>query len=136
MRGYGGTVRKGVRRLAAYTLVLGIALGLTLVAGPSVGTADAASVCAGRPTRTVGFATGELRLYRTRAYVCALAVAKRTGPPRPMKVSLQPRGGRPAVNEGRYARQTGPVTVHALNRCVRAGATVDGRSTATGWILC
>jgi len=118
----------------AYALVL--AAGLLTLAGPGAGTADAASVCQGRPARTVAFATGELRLYRTRHYACALVLAKRPGAPRPMKVTLQPRGGRAAVVSGRSGRQAGPVTVHALNRCVRATATVSGRSTATGWILC
>ncbi|MFJ5710143.1 hypothetical protein [Streptomyces sp. NPDC093105] len=117
-------------------MVLALAVGLLTLAGPGTGTADAVSVCQGRPTRTVSFATGELRLYRTRHYACALVLAKRPGAPRPMKVTLQPRGGRAAVVSGRWGRQAGPVTVHALNRCVRASATVSGRSTATGWILC
>lgn len=140
-----GEVRKsGTRRRlpapprwVAYALALLLATGGLVLAGPAASRADAASVCTGRPTRTVGFATGELRLYRTRQYVCALAVAKRPGgPPRAMTVSLKPRGGRAAVNAGRFARQAGPVTVHALNRCVSASATIDGRSVTTGWILC
>ncbi|WP_328944565.1 hypothetical protein OG259_26750 [Streptomyces sp. NBC_00250] len=104
--------------------------------GPGAGTAEAVSVCQGRPARTITFATGELRLYRTRHYACAVTVAKRPGARRPMAVSLQPRGGRPAVSSGRFDRQAGPVTVHALNRCVRAGGSVSGRGTTTGWILC
>ncbi|MFC9732894.1 hypothetical protein ACFWGM_20615 [Streptomyces roseolus] len=120
----------------AYALVLAFAAGLLALAGPGQGTAEAVSVCQGRPARTVSFATGELRLYRTRHYACALVLAKRPGTPRPMKVTLQPRGGRAAVVSGRWGRQAGPVTVHALNRCVRATATVSGRSAATGWILC
>ncbi|MGW5420746.1 hypothetical protein [Streptomyces sp. NPDC003943] len=138
---FGGVPRRAARRLPArpylpYVLALVLAAGALVLAGPGTGSAGAASACVGRPTRTVAFGTGELRLYRTRSYVCALAVAKRTGPPRPMSVSLQPRGGRAAVNAGRFRRQAGPVTVYALNRCVRAAATVDGRTTATGWILC
>ncbi|MFF8411835.1 hypothetical protein [Streptomyces omiyaensis] len=120
----------------AYTVVLTLAAGLLALAGPGTGTAGAVSVCQGRPARTVSFATGELRLYRTRHYACALVLAKRPGAPRPMKVTLQPRGGRAAVVSGRSGRQAGPVTVHALNRCVRATASVSGRSAATGWILC
>ncbi|MER8042838.1 hypothetical protein [Streptomyces sp. NPDC094032] len=123
-------------RWAGYVLALLLAAGGLVLAGPAVTPADAASVCHGRATRTVAFATGELRLYRTRHYVCALAVAKRPGGLRAMTVSLQPRGGRAAVNAGRFARQAGPVTVHALNRCVRASATIAGRSVARGWILC
>ncbi|MFF9840303.1 hypothetical protein [Streptomyces sp. NPDC013740] len=130
-------VRIGTRRrLVTYLLALLLAAGGLVLAGPAASPADAASVCHGRPTRTVGFAGGELRLYRTRQYVCALAVATRAGAPRAMAVSLQPRGGRAAVSKGRFTRQAGPVTVHALNRCVRASATIAGRGTATGWILC
>jgi hypothetical protein len=128
--------RRNGRRLAAYPLALLLAAGSLVLAGPGAGAADAASVCQGRPTRTIGFATGSLRLYRTRSYACVLAVAKRSGAARPMSVSLQPRGGRAVVDAGRFTRQAGPVTVHALHRCVRATASLDGRSAATGWILC
>ncbi|MFF5502321.1 hypothetical protein [Streptomyces roseolus] len=123
-------------RSLAYTLVLAVAAGLLTLVGHGAGTAEAVSVCQGRPARTVSFATGELRVYRTRHYACALVLAKRPGAPRPMKVTLQPRGGRAAAVSGNSGRQAGPVTVHALNRCVRATATVSGRSAATGWILC
>ncbi|MEU2114895.1 hypothetical protein ABZ567_04395 [Streptomyces sp. NPDC016459] len=114
------------------------ALALLLVPGigPGAPPADAASVCHGRPARTLVFTTGELRLYKTRHYVCAVTVAKRPGARRPMAVSLQPRGARPAVRAGRFDRQAGPVTVHALNRCVRATGSVAGRGASTGWILC
>ncbi|SED32709.1 hypothetical protein [Streptomyces sp. TLI_105] len=127
-----------VRTLARVLVPLLAALALLLLPGPGPGggTADAASVCHGRPTRTITFATGELRLYRTRQYVCAVTVAKRPGPRRPMVVSLQPRGARPVVRAGRFDRQAGPLTVHALNRCVKATGSVAGRGTATGWILC
>ncbi|WP_370412925.1 hypothetical protein [Streptomyces fradiae] len=131
-----GALRRTGRGLSAYLLALVTAVGLLVLAGPPAGSAEAASVCAGRPTRVIGFATGELRLYRTRQYACAVAVAKRPGPLRPMSLSVQPRGGRAAVDAGRFGRQAGPVTVYALNRCVRVSATIDGRSTATGWILC
>ncbi|MFE0704372.1 hypothetical protein [Streptomyces sp. NPDC058872] len=124
------------RVLARVLVPFFAALSLLLLPGPGSGTADAASVCQGRPTRTIAFPTGELRLYRTRQYVCAVTVAKRPGPRRPMAVSLQPRGGRAVVRSGRFDRQTVPVTVHALNRCVRASGSVAGRGTTTGWILC
>ncbi|KQX52828.1 MULTISPECIES: hypothetical protein [unclassified Streptomyces] len=132
------TARPGRRLLARVLAPLLAALALLLLPGPGLGgaTADAVSVCHGRPTRTIAFATGELRLYKTRHYACAVTVAKRPGALRPMSVSLQPRGGRPAVQAGRFGRQAGPVTVHALNRCVRAVASVAGRGTTTGWILC
>ncbi|MFF4869730.1 hypothetical protein ACWDUX_08750 [Streptomyces sp. NPDC003444] len=131
--------RRGRRALARVLVPCLTALALLLLpfpGGPGAGTADAVSVCQGRPTRTLAFPTGELRLYRTRQYVCAITVGKATGPRRPMSVSLQPRGGRPAVKSGRFDRQTGPLTVHALNRCVRAAGSVAGRGTSTGWILC
>ncbi|MEU9704821.1 hypothetical protein [Streptomyces sp. NPDC047981] len=108
---------------------------LTL-AGPAVATADAASLCVGRPSKTVTFPGGELRLYRSRQYVCATTVATHPGARRAMSLSLQPRGGRPAVDSGRYTRQAGPITVHALNRCVRASGSIAGRGTSTGWVLC
>ncbi|MFE5509383.1 hypothetical protein ACFQ67_18270 [Streptomyces sp. NPDC056488] len=131
--------RRGRRTPARVLVPLLTALALLLLpfpAGPGAGTADAVSVCQGRPTRTIAFPTGELRLYRTRQYVCALTVARASGPRRPMSVSIQPRGGRPAVRSGRFDRQTGTLTVHALNRCVRAAGSVAGRGTSTGWILC
>ncbi|MFB6635596.1 hypothetical protein ACFCWY_37465 [Streptomyces sp. NPDC056362] len=133
------TTETGPARTLARVLVpLLTALALLLLPGPGPGggTADAVSVCHGRPTRTVTFPTGELRLYRTRQYVCAVTVATRPGPRRAMAVSLQPRGARPVVRSGRFDRQVGPVTVHALHRCVRAGGSVAGRGTVTGWILC
>ncbi|WP_443055775.1 hypothetical protein [Streptomyces sp. NBC_00690] len=95
-----------------------------------------ASGCSGRPARTVRFSTGELRVYRSHRYACAITIAKRPGVRRAMSVSLQPRGGRAVVDEGRYTRKAGPVTVHALNRCVRATGTIAGVERSTGWILC
>ncbi|MFD9222994.1 hypothetical protein ACFWDI_24000 [Streptomyces sp. NPDC060064] len=112
------------------------AAALTL-AGPGAQRADAAvSACAGRPQKTVKFATGELRIYKNRHYACAITVSARPGTRRAMSVSLQARGGRAAVDKGVFKRQAGPVTVHALNRCVRATGAVAGSSGSTGWILC
>ncbi|MET9437368.1 hypothetical protein [Streptomyces sp. NPDC006551] len=134
---FGGTTgRAHGTRLLAHLLTLLLAAGALTLAGPGTASAAAASLCAGRPTKTIPFATGELRLYKSRQYVCALTVAKSPGVRRPMSVSLQPRGGRAAVDSGRFTRQAGPVTVHALNRCVRASGSVAGRSGSTGWILC
>ncbi|MGW0120248.1 hypothetical protein [Streptomyces sp. NPDC003327] len=137
------TAGRGPRTLSRLLVPLLTALALLVLpwpgaggAGPGTGTAEAASLCRGRPTVTVPFATGELRLYRSRHYVCAVTVGKGNGPRRSMSVSLQARGGRPAVKSGRFDRQTGPVTVHALNRCVRASGRVGARGTSTGWILC
>lgn len=131
---HGGRTGRGVpTRLLA--LALATALGL-VVGGVEASSADAASVCAGRPAKTVRFATGELRVYRTRAYACATAVATKPGKRRRMSVQIQPRGGRPVVDSGSFTQLAGPVTVHALNRCVRASGTVSGKTGTTSWILC
>lgn len=127
-RGCGASVRLLVLALTA-------ALGL-LLGGVGADTATAASVCAGRPAKTLKFKTGELRIYKTRSYACALAVAAEPGARRRMSVQIQPRGGRPVVDSGSFTRQAGPVTVHALNRCVRVSGTIAGKTGTTGWILC
>ncbi|MEU0986775.1 hypothetical protein [Streptomyces sp. NPDC005953] len=108
---------------------------LTALAPPG-GAVARASGCSGRPAKTVRFSTGELRVYRSHRYACAITIAKRPGVRRAMSVSLQPRGGRAVVDEGRYTRKAGPVTVHALNRCVRATGRIAGVERSTGWILC
>lgn len=100
------------------------------------GVAASASGCSGRPAKTLRFATGELRVYKNHRYACAVTIAKRPGVRRTMSVSLQPRGGRPVVDRGHYHRKAGPVTVHALNRCIRASGKVAGVGRSTGWILC
>ncbi|MGW6457763.1 hypothetical protein ACWF94_17930 [Streptomyces sp. NPDC055078] len=111
--------------------------GLT-VAGPGIHSAEAATsvTCSGRPLKTLRFATGELRVYKSHRRACAVTVAKRPGARRWMSVSLQPRGGRPVVKKGFVKRKAGPVSVHALNRCVRASGKVAGVGRSTGWILC
>ncbi|NEC67082.1 hypothetical protein [Streptomyces sp. SID9727] len=136
-RGTEGHAR-GVRRgLGRHAVVLALATVFALVLGGAVaGSADAASVCAGRPKKTVKFATGELRVYKSRAYACVTAVAARPGKRRPMTVTIQPRGGLPVTDSGRYTQRAGPVTVHALNRCVRVSGTVAGKGARTSWILC
>ncbi|WP_392670655.1 hypothetical protein [Streptomyces sp. LN785] len=121
--------------MPAFVLVLTSAVGL-VVGSPGAGPADAASPCTGRPARTIGFATGELRVYRSRSYACVLAVAKKPGRRRQMSVQLQARGGAPVTDSGKYTKQAGPVTVHALNRCVRAAGSIEGKTASTGWILC
>ncbi|MFD7865651.1 hypothetical protein [Streptomyces sp. NPDC057682] len=131
--GRGVRGRGGPSRLLAVALTA--ALGL-VVGGVEASGAAAASVCAGRPAKTVRFATGELRVYRTRAYACATAVAAKPGARRAMAVRIQPRGGLPVTDSGSFTRQAGPVTVHALNRCVRVSGTIAGKSGSTPWILC
>lgn len=126
--------REGNRTLA-YALVLPLLASLALTLGTPA-PAQAAAACSGRPAKTVSFAKGELRVYKSRSYVCAVTVAKKPGTRRAMSVSLQARGGRPVVDEGRFTTRAGPVTVYALNRCVRATGAVSGTSGSTGWILC
>ncbi|MFB7916682.1 hypothetical protein [Streptomyces sp. NPDC056061] len=134
--GVGGVTsapRQPLARFLALALVTALALVLT---GTFASRADAADACAGRLAKTVPFKTGELRVFKSRAYACAVAVAKKPGPSRKMSVMIQPRGGSPVVDSGNFTKQAGPVTVHALNRCVRASATIAGTSGSTGWILC
>ncbi|MGW0772360.1 hypothetical protein ACWGI0_21035 [Streptomyces sp. NPDC054802] len=121
---------------AARGLALVTAVAALTVAAPAVPQAEAASPCPGRLAKTVSFSTGELRVYERGDYACAVTLAKRPGVRRSMAVSLQPRGGRAANDSGRFTRQAGPVTVHSLNRCVRATGSVSGVSRSTGWILC
>ncbi|MFE2055946.1 hypothetical protein [Streptomyces sp. NPDC059446] len=129
--------RPGGRRAAVVLLVLPLLGALGLVTGPAGSApAHAASACSGRLVKTVTFPTGSLRVYKSRAYACAVTVARKPGARRAMRVSLQPRGGHAVVDSGGFTRLAGPVTVHALNRCVRASGAVGGSSGSTGWILC
>ncbi|MFE3519745.1 hypothetical protein [Streptomyces sp. NPDC059166] len=142
MDGVTGPLRSSERRTAglrgaATLLALPLLGALGLVLGPAgSGGAQAASACSGRLVKTVTFSTGSLRVHKSRSYACAVAVAKKPGVRRAMKVSLQPRGGRWVTDSGRFTTLAGPVTVHALNRCVRVSGSVGGASGATGWILC
>ncbi|MGW4200518.1 hypothetical protein [Streptomyces sp. NPDC004726] len=98
--------------------------------------AGARSLCSGRPVRTVRFATGELRVYRSGRSACAVTIAKKPGPRRAMLVSLQARGSRAVVIQGTFRRHAGPVRVSAVNRCVRAYGSIAGIGRSTGWISC
>ena len=49
---------------------------------------------------------------------------------------IQPRGGLPATDSGRYAHYAGPVRVFAKNRCIWVRGSVGNSSVSTGWILC
>ncbi|MEV5158416.1 hypothetical protein [Streptomyces sp. NPDC053728] len=133
----GRTGRPAGRRTVAAFVLLPLLGALGLVLGPTGPVpAQAASACPGRLVKTVAFSTGSLRVYKSRAYACAVTVAKKPGARRAMRVSLQPRGGHAAVDSGKFTTLAGPVTVHALNRCVRASGAVGGSSGSTGWILC
>ncbi|GAA2478539.1 hypothetical protein [Streptomyces gobitricini] len=134
---FGGVATARTGRLLTHALAVLVVAGLLVLAGPGTPRAGAAATaCSGRLVKAMAFATGELRVYKNRQYACALTVAKKPGARRAMSVSIQPRGGRAAVDAGAFTRQAGPVTVHALNRCVRASGAVAGRSASTGWILC
>lgn len=130
--GWGGI---GGRLLLRCLVALTAGSALVLV-GPDAARAEAVSVCSGRAQKTVKFATGELRIYKNRAYACALTVARNPGARRAMSVSLQARGARPVVDSGNFTQWAGPVTVHALNRCVRVSGAVSGKKVSTGWTLC
>ncbi|WP_223279429.1 hypothetical protein [Streptomyces sp. SDr-06] len=124
----------GSRRLLGPSLAVVAAAGGLVVFGPVSGSADAAAACAGRPVRTVGFSTGELRLYKGNGYACAVTAAKNPGARRQMSVTIQARGSAPAGDSGAYTKLAGPVTVHSGGRCVRATGSVAGSSAETGWV--
>ncbi len=127
----GGRAIRGRLALGAAVLT---AAGLLAVAAP--GDAQASDHCSGRKVRTLPFSTGAVVLYKRDGYVCAVAVPERTGTKRTMMVSVQARGGRPVVDEGRFAFHAGPVTVYAGQRCVWVKGRVGGGSVDSGWILC
>ncbi|MCP3756137.1 hypothetical protein ACFRJ1_15565 [Streptomyces sp. NPDC056773] len=113
-------------------MTLWLAAAGLLVAQP----AQAAGGCAGSLVRTLPFSTGEVRVYKTRDRACAMAVARAPGQRRAMSVSIQPRGGYPVRDAGQFTRYAGPVTVHAINRCVYVKGSVGAGSVDSGWILC
>ncbi|MFD5545587.1 hypothetical protein ACFWJQ_02510 [Streptomyces goshikiensis] len=124
-------------RRAVLLGVLGSALwfcvGGVLMAPP----AQAASGgCPGRLVSSLPFSTGEVRVYKSRTQACAMTVANHPGERRAMSVSIQPRGGVPVGDSGRFTRYAGPVTVGAISRCVYVKGSVGAGSVASGWILC
>ncbi|MBA2950407.1 hypothetical protein [Streptomyces himalayensis] len=123
------------RGSALGTAVLTATVLLTL-AGPGSGTAEAAALCPGRKVRTLPFSTGDVRVYKSRGYLCAVTFAKRPGTRKQMSVSVQARGSRPVRDSGRYTHHAGPVTVHAGHRCVWIKGAVGSGSVSSGWILC
>jgi hypothetical protein len=92
--------------------------------------------CPGKLARSLPLAAGEVRVYKSRAKVCAVTVAKGRPARRPMAVSVQPRGGLPVRKAGEFDRYAGPVTVRAITRCVYVRGSVGASSTESGWILC
>ncbi|MFB8248129.1 hypothetical protein ACFC5X_24180 [Streptomyces sp. NPDC055952] len=124
-----------IRRRLALGLAVLTASGLLAVAVPGQAQAASAS-CPGRKVRTLPFATGTVLVYKRGGYVCAVTTAKRPGTKRRMSVSVQARGNRPVVDQGRYAYRAGPVTVHAGRRCVWLKGRVGEGRFSSGWILC
>ncbi|MFD7626141.1 hypothetical protein ACFV7Q_08835 [Streptomyces sp. NPDC059851] len=127
-RGGRGVVRAGVS-----SAVLVLCLGGLLVAPPA---RAAEGGCGGQLVKTLPFHAGEVRIFKTRTRACAVALARDPGERRPMTVSIQPRGGVPVRDIGRFTRYAGPVTVGAINRCVYVKGSVGVGSAESGWILC
>ncbi|MEU3697534.1 hypothetical protein AB0E75_18270 [Streptomyces griseoviridis] len=130
-----GSRRVGIRRRLALGTAVLTAAGLLVVTAPPQ-QAQAAAPCPGRKARTLPFSTGSVAVYKSGGYVCAVTLPKKPGTKRKMSVSLRARGGRPVVDEGRYAYRAGPVTVHAGRRCVWVTGAVGAGKVSSGWILC
>ncbi|MET9319059.1 hypothetical protein ABZX75_02515 [Streptomyces sp. NPDC003038] len=119
-----------------FAAVLWLCAGGLFAAPPAQAAHAAAGGCAGRLAKTVTFGTGEIRVFKSRTQACAMAVARVPGERRRMEVSIQPRGGLPVRDAGRFTRYAGPVTVGAISRCVYVKGSVGSGSADTGWILC
>ncbi|MGW6941050.1 hypothetical protein ACWGF3_18905 [Streptomyces xanthophaeus] len=129
--------RAGRGRRVAALGVFGAALWLGVGGLFAVPAAQAATGgCAGRLVKTLPAAAGEVRVYKSRTQVCAVTVARRPGERRRMTVSIQPRGGVPVRDVGRFTRYAGPVVVGAISRCVYVKGDAGGGSADSGWILC
>ncbi len=119
--------------LGVFTAALWLSVGGLFSAPPAQA---ATGGCGGRLARTVAFETGEVRVYKSRTQACAVTVARVPGERRQMTVSIQPRGGAPVRDAGRFTRYAGPVTVGAISRCVYVKGAVGAGSAGSGWILC
>ncbi|MFC6985182.1 hypothetical protein [Streptomyces cirratus] len=111
--------------LGAFAAALWLVGGALLTAPPARAATAGGDRCTGRLAKAVPFPAGEgeLRVYKSRARVCAVTVASRPGERRRMAVSVQPRGGVPVADAGRFTRYAGPVTVGAISRCVYVRGT-------------
>jgi hypothetical protein len=125
-----------IRRRLALGLAVLTASGLLAVAAPGEAQAAAFAHCPGRKVRTLPFSTGVVLVYKRGGYVCAVTLTKKPGVKRKMSVSVQARGNRPVVDEGRYSYHAGPVMVHAGRRCVWLKGRVGQGSVSSGWVLC
>ncbi|MFB6844811.1 hypothetical protein ACFCXS_08120 [Streptomyces sp. NPDC056373] len=125
-----------IRRRLGLGLAVLTASGLLAVAAPGEAQAATHALCPGRKVRTLPFSTGTVLVYKRGGYVCAATLTKKPGARRTMSVSVQARGNRPVVDQGRYAHHAGPVTVHAGRRCVWLKGQVGRGKFSSGWILC
>lgn len=125
--------KRWAARAGVVTVTLALGAAGLLAAQPAYA---ASGGCAGSLVRTLPFSTGEVRVYKTRDRACAMTVARTPGQRREMSVSIQPRGGFPVRDAGRFTRYAGPVSVHAISRCVYVKGSVGAGSVDSGWILC
>lgn len=136
----GDRVLKARNRYGRWAARAGVATGALWLGAAVLLTAQPAYAatggCAGSLVRTLPFSTGEVRVYKSRDRACAVAVARKPGQRRAMSVSIQPRGAFPVRDAGQFTRYAGPVTVHAINRCVYVKGSVGAGSVDSGWILC
>ncbi|MFJ3924786.1 hypothetical protein [Streptomyces sp. NPDC090022] len=122
----------------------GLALALVgLLTAPSAQAARRG--CEGRLVHTMTVSAGEVRLYKTRTHACAVTIAHRPLPRGQLGVSIQPRGGVPVQASAGFradgrrrpvGRFAGPVTVHAISRCVFVRGHVGAEPVSSGWVLC
>ncbi|MER5729400.1 hypothetical protein ABT084_13855 [Streptomyces sp. NPDC002138] len=133
MFGWRSGAGRTARALGVFPAGLLLAFGALMAAPP----AEAATGgCPGELATTVPLATGEIRVYKTHARACVVAVAAHPGTRREMAVSVQPRGGVPVRDAGGFTRFAGPVTVPSVNRCVYVKGQVGSGAADSGWILC
>ncbi|MER7402488.1 hypothetical protein ABT373_08315 [Streptomyces sp. NPDC000070] len=125
-----------IRRRLALGLAVLTASGLLAVAAPGEAQAAAHAHCPGRKVRILPFSTGTVLVYKRGGYICAVTLAQKPGVRRKMSLSVQARGNRPVVDEGRYAYHAGLVMVHAGHRCVWLKGRVGRGAFSSGWILC
>ncbi|MGP3984854.1 hypothetical protein [Streptomyces sp. KR80] len=128
----GGAVSRRIALGAAAV----VAFGMVGLAGAGAARAAEAARCPGWKVKTLTFASGYVRIYKSNNFVCAVTVAKNPGPKRKMSVSVQARGGHPYTDSGWYTRHAGPVRVSAGGRCVLVRGSIGSHRVSSGWILC
>lgn len=109
-----------------------LTLAALLLAAPAPANA-ASGHCRGHVVRTLTFMSGRTTVYRSGSSLCAQTKARSSRTRTTMSVSLQARGGRPALKKARYTGRTPPLTVHAGHRAVRVTGSVGKSSARSGW---